>query len=266
MATQINSTQPGPNTNTGIGGNNPPSAQKQAWLDQCTAFGEAAGTGATSLVGWYQATVQAAFRDEIEPDFAVEGSLNYQKAQRSKKASMGKRATLNDGKADKVRESECRKMIKVGKLAQFRTINNGGLGVFNRSLKIIGDDVSLKGETSKHLLKVMTEQLRNPDAPLDDAHIKQVLSPKEGADKGEGDALYAVKKALEKVAASFGNDADKKAALASIQHRLDKVGFKTAKQKADEARAAAQLKAQKVATRKQAGAAGKAKPAVQAAA
>lgn len=251
VATTKNGSQmpipPGPNPNTGIGANSGIDPKRQAWLDQCTAFGEASGSGAASLVGWYQATVQAAYRDEIEPDFAVEGTKNYQKGKRQRAAMLGKRATMSDGKADKVRESECRKMIRVGKLAQFRNINNGGLGVFNRALKIIGDDIELKGELSKHLLKVMTEQLRCPDAPLDDDHIRQVLSPKESADKGEGEYLHQAKKLLELAAKASSWDAHKRAALTSVNARIEQIGFKTAAERRLEAMAVAKAKKDKAA-------------------
>lgn len=248
---------PGANPNTGIGANSGVSAAQQAWLDQCTAFGEQAGSGATSLVGWFQSTVQAAYRGEIEPDHAVAGTKNYQAGQRKKAAMLGKRATTSDGRADKVRESECRKMIKIGGLAQFRTVNNGGLGVFNKALKLIGDDVNLKGEVSKHLLKVMTEQLKKPDAPLDEDHIRSVIAPKDTNDKGEGDYLNQARKLLELAAKAASWDAHKRSALTSINARIEQIGFKTAAQRVAEEKAIAAAKKAKAAAKKAAKAAKK---------
>ena len=198
-----------------------------AWVDASRTFGEQEGAGSVSKLAWYQDIVQRAYRDELSPDDAPKGVASYTEAKRKRAAMLGKRVS-EGAKAIGVRESEARKMIRLGGLAQFRAKDNGGLGVFNKALKIIGDDPDLKGEATKMILKVATEQLRNPDEPMDDDHIRQTLRPKQEADKGEGEYLYSANKQIELAAKASSWDAHKRAASTSIKARLEQIGFKTA--------------------------------------
>jgi len=225
-------------------------ARKQAWLDECRTFGEMAGAGDTSLLGWMQGIVQRAYRDEIELEWAEEGTTAYQEAKRARNAMLGKKQKANDGKADKVRISECRKMIRLGKLAVIRPVDNGGLGVFNHALKVVGDSVHIKGETCKLVLKVATEQLRRPDTPMSEDDIKSVLADKESADKGEGEYLNAAKKQIELAVKASGYDAHKRAAVTSITARMDEIHFKTAAQRLAEEKAQKKLAKQKASKKK----------------
>lgn len=236
--TTPNGTQPGHNLAA------VEAAAKQAWLEQCASFGEAAGAGDTSMLGWFQDMVTRGYRDEIKPDWAEEGTDAYLGARRKRAALLGKRVAGTD-KRRGVTISEARKMIKLGALAQFREKNNGGLGVFNNALKVIGEDPEIKGEASKLILKVATEQLRRPDAPMDTDYIKQTLRPKETEDKGEGDVLYAAKQALERCAKTFNWDPHKRSALNSINARLEQLHFKTAGERRLEAMAKAKADKEK---------------------
>jgi hypothetical protein len=235
---QNNGTQPGHNLAA------VEAAAKQSWLDQCAQFGEAAGQGDTSMIGWFQDMVGRAYRDEIKPDWAEEGTDAYLNARRKRAIMLGKRVGTTD-KRRGVSISEARKMIRLGALAQFREKNNGGLGVFNDALKVIGDDPEIRGEASKLLLKVATEQLRRPDEPMDVDYIKQTLRPKETEDKGEGDRLYAAKQVIERVAKDFNWDPHKRSALNSINARLEQLHFKTAGQRRLEAMAKAKAEKEK---------------------
>lgn len=236
-ATQtVTGTQPAPAV---IGHNSQAAAEaaKQAWFDECEEYGKAAGKGATSTIGWMGGLVERSYRDEIDVEDTEESVKRFQAGKAKAAAALGKRYIAVEGKADKVRLSEARKMIKLGKLAVIRSTNNGGLGVFHDALKIIGDSPNIKGELTKLMLKVASEQLRLPDVPLDADHIRQVLSPKEGEDPAEGDYLIKAKKNIELAAKVAQWDAHKRAAVSSITQRIEQIGYKTAQQRVAEQKA-----------------------------
>ena len=214
-------------------------ALKQAWLDECAKFGEQAGAGEVSEIGWMQATVERAYRDEIELDWAEQGQRDFWDNKRRRK---GQRAKDSDGKADAVRTSEIKKMIKLGKLAVIRPVNNGGLGVFNDAVRVIAE-LGIKGELAKLVRKVATEQLRRPETPMTEDDIKSVFSEKDKEDKGEGDYLHAAKKNIE-LAVKTGNagyEAHKRAAIASITARMNEINWKSAADLLAEAKALAKI-------------------------
>jgi len=175
----------------------PPSnleAQKQGFFEQCDQFGTNAGAGDTSKVGWFQATVEAAWQGYIAPaarrkrgDITAplsDSEMAYKRfadARQKKAGELGKK--LKDAARDnddwKSRVNEANTMIKLGSLPLIHDNNQGGLGVFNRTLKIIREDDEIKGQVDKLVLDVARRQCAEPDKPLTIDQIKHLLRPDE---------------------------------------------------------------------------------------
>lgn len=262
MATQATTVPAGPGHNSGAVATAAASqANLDAWLDACRQFGEAAGAGDTSKIGWFQDMVQRSYRREIDKTMAEKGFDAYVEARAKRATMLGKRAPTGKGADRAVRISEAKCMIELGALESIREKNMGGLGVFNLALKVIGNDTSVKGELEKLMLKVAREQRRRPQEPMDEAYIKQTLRPKDEPEKTEGDALYSIKKQIEKVGADFGYSPEVRAAGTSIGARLEKLNYKTAAdRRAEEMARKANLKNEEAKKKAQAAAGNGSKP------
>lgn len=235
-------------------------AQRQGFFDQCRTFGTNAGAGDTSKVGFFQATCEAAWQGIIapagrrkrgdttspptDPEIAYD---TFADARQKKAGEMGKRIAGKEGKDRKTRVSETNRMITLGSLPLIHDNEMGGLGVFNRALKLIKDNDEITGQVDDLLLKVAREQCGSPEKPLSNAQIKELLTPDDEPDesgpKPEVEQWDALRRRAEKIRAEFPDskvDGKAKTVINNIAHMVDDLGgtkkMAEEKQKAEEER------------------------------
>lgn len=201
-----------------------------AWFEQCTKFGEMAGAGDTSKVGWFIDMAERAWRGEITPEDAEKGYQHYTEARRRKSAALVRRHTKNrkEGKGGdaSVRISETKRIITLGALPDIHDKEGGGLGTLHRTLKVIKEDEEIRGEVEVLLLKAARQQCRMPTIPLTEDNIKELLRPKASDDREKTEADYwgPILKRIEKVMKEFKaakESPDIKTAYNSVQHRIE---------------------------------------------
>jgi hypothetical protein len=238
---------PGHNSGSAAGVAAPVSqATMDAWLKRCAEWGEKKGSGDASLTGWYQDMVQSAFRADGIPatkENAQKGYEAFMAARRKKAGAIGKNIGVT-GNSKGARFSEAFKMLKLGALPLIKEIDQGGLGVFNRAIKIINTDPEIKGEVAKAILKVATQQFRQADKPLDDDQIKDAAMPKVRKEKEDGDVIYSVRKTLNDNVKLTPNV---RSAINSLGAELEAIHYKTAQQRRLEEIAARKTAANKAA-------------------
>jgi hypothetical protein len=255
-------TAPGPKHNE--------EAMREGFFKQCEQFGTNAGAGDTSKVGWFQATVEAAWQGIIVPGArrpkGHAGPLNdaeraytaFADARKRKAGELGRKiqgAQTEDGKpvpGFKQRVNEANTMIKLGSLPLIHDTDMGGYGVFQQALKIIREDDEIKGQTDDMLLDVARRQIELPEAPLTKDQIRQILMPDEPAEKPEreevelwGIVLRQIESIMNnKFPDTAGTNQDAKTARNSVVRRVDALGGTKAMVKARE-KAAEQAKQDK---------------------
>ena len=236
----------------------PPSnieAQRQGFFDQCTQFGTNAGAGDTSKVGWFQATVEAAHMGWIVPAVRrrkgdttsppSDPEIAYQRfadARKRKAGELGKRIAGSDGKDYKIRVSEANRMITLGSLPLIHDVDQGGLGVFNRALKVIREDEEITGQVDDLLLEVARRQCDEPRVPLNDEQIKAILMPEDDGSQVPreevelwGIALRQIENIMNnKYPDTAGTNATAKTARNSVARIIDDLGGTKAMVKARE--------------------------------
>jgi hypothetical protein len=238
-------------------------AQREGFFDQCGQFGTNAGAGDTSKVGWFQATVEAAWQGIVAPsgrrkkgDITTppgDAEVAYKRfadARQQKAGELGKRLAGFDGKDTKTRISEANRMITLGSLPVIHDDNQGGLGVFNRTLRMIRDDKEITGQVDDLLLEVARRQCDEPNKLLSDTQIHDILLPDEHEEKPPtpevelwGNVLRQIESIMnKKYPETSGTSQDAKTALNATIRQIDKLGGTEAMVKA---RAAAQAKAAK---------------------
>ncbi len=166
--------------------------QRQGFFDVCSQFGTNAGAGDTSKVGWFQAMTEAAWQNIIgpasrrkkgdttsPPSDAETAYKRFADARQKKAGELGKRIAGFDGKDSRIRVSEANRMITLGSLPLIHDSEQGGLGVFNRTLKIIRDDEEIKGQVDDLLLEVARRQCDVPEKVMTDDQIRSILQPEE---------------------------------------------------------------------------------------
>lgn len=235
---------PGPGHNSGVS----PNPNPDGWLKSCVAWGEKAGAGDTSKVGWFQETVGAAYRGDIIPANAESGYDNFMDGRKRKAAELGKRIIVQESTDPKkggraVRISETRKMIRLGALPGIRDTQvdggMGGMGVFERMLKVVRDNHDIKGEVEELLLKAATAQLASPDVPLSLEAIKGAMTPPVKDKKGEtliADQYAKARAILDKIMRDHEDELvpQTKTARNAIQSRIDALGGTSADVRAKE--------------------------------
>ena len=231
-------------------------AQRQGFFEQCTQFGTNAGAGDTSKVGWFQATVEAAWQGIIvpagrrrkgdttspptDPEIAY---TNFAEARKKKAGELGKKIIGAEGKDYKIRVSEANRMITLGSLPLIHGKDQGGLGVFNRALKIIREEDEIVGQVDDMMLNVARRQCEMPDKPLTNAEIKALLMPDEDegtqVEREEVELWGLVLRQIEsimnnKYPDTAGTAQDAKTARNSVVRRIDALGGTKAMVKARE--------------------------------
>lgn len=230
-------------------------AQRQGFFDQCSQFGTNAGAGDTSKVGWFQATVEAAWQgivgpagrrkkgDTTSPPSDAEMAYKaFAEARQKKAGEMGKRLAGYDGKDTKIRVSEANRMITLGSLPLIHDSHQGGLGVFNRTLKIIRDNDEVKGQVDDMLLEVARRQCDAPEKPLTNDQIEAILLPEEEGEKPPtpevelwGNVLRQIESIMNvKFPDTSGTSQYAKTARNSVVQQIEKMGGTKAMVKARE--------------------------------
>lgn len=219
-------------------------AQRQGFFDQCGQFGTNAGAGDTSKVAWFQATVEAAWQgivspgtrrkkgDTTSPPSDAEMAYKaFSDARQRKAGELGKRIAGFDGKDRKQRVTEANRMITLGSLPLIHDNEQGGLGVFNRTLRIIREDDEVKGQVDDLLLEVARRQCDKPDVPLNDDQIRQILIPEEEEEVPTpevelwGNVLRQIESIMNtKYPDTAGEDQNAKTARNSVVRRVDALG------------------------------------------
>jgi hypothetical protein len=161
-------------------------AMRQAFYGRCTEWGEKAGAGDTSRVG-FNMDLAATSWDPNSPigkgDKAAtraEATTAYEawrNARIRKAGEMGKRIASDDGASRVNRISEVIKYLTVGALPLIHDADMGGFGTLKRALKIIREREDIKGEVEDLLSKVATAQKKAPDRKLTDDDIADVIEP-----------------------------------------------------------------------------------------
>lgn len=177
-------------------------AQRQGFFETCAQFGTNAGAGDTSKVGWFQAITEASWQGIIIPSTrrrkgdttspASDAEVAYDRfaeARKKKAGEMGKRIVGKDGKDRATRVSEANRMIALGSLPLIHDVDNGGLGIFQRTLKIIREEEEIAGQVDDMLLDVARRQCDMPEVPLTDQQIRAILQPEEGDTQVERDEV-----------------------------------------------------------------------------
>lgn len=254
--------------------NQPPAsnmeAQRQGFFDQCSQFGTNAGAGDTSKVGWFQATVEAAWQGVVgpagrrkpgdnTPTDAERAYTAFADARKKKAGELGKRIAGADGKDFKIRVSEANRMIILGSMPHIHDKQQGGLGVFNRSLKIIREDDEIKGQVDDMLLEIAREQTKKPEHVMTDAEIRKTLRDLFGKEDEEkeptpevelwGNVLRQIESIMnKKYPETAGEDPQAKQARNSVVRRIDALGgtqaMVAAREKAKQAEAAKKVQRQ----------------------
>lgn len=220
-------------------------AQRQGFFQTCEQFGTNAGAGDTSKVGWFQAMTEAAWQGIVAPATRrKKGDTNkaptdpelaydaFAEARKVKAGEMGKRIAGKDGKDRTTRVSEANRMITLGSLPLIHDNAMGGLGVFQRTLKIIREDEEITGQVDDMLLDVARRQCEKPEVPLTDAQIKAILMPEEQTTPTDPDEVELWGRVLKRIEDIMNNkfpdsaatNQDAKTARASVVRRIDALG------------------------------------------
>jgi hypothetical protein len=220
-------------------------AQREGFFDQCQQFGTNAGAGDTSKVGWFQATCEAAWQGIVAPSArrkkgdtttppgdAEVAYKRFADARQKKAGELGKRLKGFDGKDTKTRISEAAKMIELGSLPVIHDENQGGLGVFNRTLKMIRDDEEITGQVDDLLLEVARRQCDAPNKLLSDDQIHDILLPDDHEEKPPtpevelwGNVLRQIESIMnKKFPDTSGTSQDAKTARSATVRQIDKLG------------------------------------------
>ena len=219
-------------------------AMREAYFGRCTTWGEKAGAGDTSKVGWILDTAQTAW-DPNSPigkgDKAAkraEGTTAYERyrtARIAKAGEAGKKIATDDDRSRANRISEVIKYIEVGALPLIHDggpDNLGGYGTLKRTQKIIVTRDDVKGEVEDLLSKVATKQKGSPDKVLTDDEIIEVLCPAAKAEPSAEEkeaALWANVRTqcdsiMKKFPDSAGTSSDAKTARACADSRVRDLG------------------------------------------
>lgn len=194
-------------------------AARDAWLAKCREFGEAAGAGDTSKVGWFEDMIERAYRKEIGTDDAEDGYAAFRDA-RVKRAGIMRAGTGSD---KGVRISEAKRIIQMGMLPQIN-----GLKVFNTAIKVIRDNPKIKGEVDDKLLKIARLQCRSPDVALTDKQVAEALQPVEKDDKTLADLLGVVRARIVGIAKEYSYTQNMRDAHKALTAEIEKQGGTTA--------------------------------------
>jgi hypothetical protein len=225
---------------------------RQSFFDQCEQFGSNAGAGDTSKVGWFQATCEAAWQGYVSPgarrkpgdppNDAEIAYTRYANARQKKAGELGRKLQGADPKNTdyRTRVNEANTMIKLGSMPIIHDTDQGGLGVFNRTLQIIRTTEEIKGQVDDMLLNIARAQFDKPDVPLNDDEIRQVLIPEKEDDKPPtpevelwGNVMRQIESIMhKKFPETSGTSQDAKTALNATIRQIDKLGGTAAMAKA----------------------------------
>lgn len=211
---------------------------KEEWLKKCREFGATTGSAEASKIGMMEDIVTRSKNGDIVPDDAPDGFNAWQEARIKMLGPVRGRPMKKS--VQQARISEIKRMIQFGSLP-----NVNAPKLFGTVLRVVRENASITGEVDDKLLKVARVQCGQPDTPLTEAEIKQVLTEQlQAAEATEVEEMGKERKRLNKIGETFGFNAHLRAAINSVNARIEQLGGTGEdKRAADKAKREAEKKA-----------------------